>query len=184
METRAEVQEERIVSLEEELATLWWKKTCTCGEKGKETVIASGSGELSELEYADKEEGTGSDSSYHSPTVAQNKSLLVFGSPAVEGTPILLSTSCGCLALAVRIKDDVKMIVVPRENTMPILVQVEGLPRYDVGVPHTSCGCPVAHYCSSTHHHNCYAKQLGIHPYLEPEFFIDQDLLFPCVRIV
>ena len=44
METKMEEQMERIVSLEEEVATLCWRKACTCGEKkGKEVAVASGS---------------------------------------------------------------------------------------------------------------------------------------------
>ena len=66
MEEKANAQEEHIVSLEEELATLRWKKACTCGEEGKRTVVAAGSGEPSELEYADedKEAESSPDSSY------------------------------------------------------------------------------------------------------------------------
>ena len=71
MEAKTEAQEERIVALEEEVATLRWKKACSCGEEGKETVIATGSGEddASELEYVEEEE-VSSGSSYHSPIVA------------------------------------------------------------------------------------------------------------------
>ena len=44
METKMEEQTGRIVSLEEEIATLRWKKACMCGEeKGKGVTIASGS---------------------------------------------------------------------------------------------------------------------------------------------
>ena len=72
METTIEGQMERIVSLEEEVATLRWRKACTCGEEGKETVIATGSREegSSKLEYAEEGEEVSSDSSYQSPIVA------------------------------------------------------------------------------------------------------------------
>ena len=185
MEEKANAQEERIISLEEELATLRWKKACTCGEKGKRTVVAAGSGEPSELEYADEDEEAESspDSSYHSPTVAQDEQLLVFGSPAVEEAPILLPSSCACLVPAViHIKDDVEMTIVPRENERPIPVQVERPPRYTVGVQHSSCGQPVAHYKSSTHHLNCHAKQLGIRCPSSLETFMGQDAQFPSVK--
>ena len=43
MEATIEGQTERIVSLEEEVATLRWRKACTCGEEGKRIVIATGS---------------------------------------------------------------------------------------------------------------------------------------------
>ena len=72
--------------LEEELATLRWKKACTCEEEGKRTVAAAGFGEPSKLEYTNEDEEAESspDSSYHSPMVAQDEQLLIFGSPAVE----------------------------------------------------------------------------------------------------
>ena len=52
MEATIEGQIERIVLLEEEVATLRWRKECKCSE----TVIATGSGEgeSSELEYAEE----------------------------------------------------------------------------------------------------------------------------------
>ena len=63
MKTKMEEWTERIILLEEEVATLRWRKACMCRErKGKETTIASGSRdqeEQSELEYA-KEEGPSS----------------------------------------------------------------------------------------------------------------------------
>ena len=44
IETKMEGQMERIVSLEEEVATLRWRKACTCGEgKGKGVAIDSAS---------------------------------------------------------------------------------------------------------------------------------------------
>ena len=124
MEEKANTQEECIVSLEEELVTLRWKKACTCGEEGKRTVVVTGSGEPSELEYPDedKEAESSPDSSYHSPMVAQEEQLLVFGSPAVEEAPILLPSPCACPVPAViHIEDDVEMTTVPRENERPIL---------------------------------------------------------------
>ena len=46
IEMKIEEQTKRIVSLEEEIATLCWKKACTCGEgKGKGVTIASTSGD-------------------------------------------------------------------------------------------------------------------------------------------
>ena len=46
MKMKMEGQMERIVSLEEEVATLCWKKACTCGEgKGKGVAVASTSGD-------------------------------------------------------------------------------------------------------------------------------------------
>ena len=77
MEATIEGQTERIVSLEEEVATLCWRKECKCSEM----VIATGSGEgeSSELEYVE-EEGDSLGSSYHLPTVAREEvPLLVFG---------------------------------------------------------------------------------------------------------
>ena len=66
MEAMIEGQAKRIMSLEEEMATQCWKKACMCREEGKETVIATGSGEeeSSELEYAEEGEEVSSDSSY------------------------------------------------------------------------------------------------------------------------
>ena len=76
MEATIEGQTERIVSLEEEVATLCWRKECKCSE----TVIATGSGEGEELELEYVEEVASSGSSYHSPMVAQEEvPLLVFG---------------------------------------------------------------------------------------------------------
>ena len=46
MEMKMEGQMERIISLEEEVAMLRWKKACTRGEgKGKGVAIASTSGD-------------------------------------------------------------------------------------------------------------------------------------------
>ena len=61
MEATIEGQTERIVSLEEGVATLRWRKACTYGEEGKKMVIATGSGEdeSSELEYAEEGERDG-----------------------------------------------------------------------------------------------------------------------------
>ena len=87
-------------------------------------MVATGSGELSELEYADEDEEAESspDSSYHSPTVAQDEQLLVFGSPAIEEAPILLPSSCACpVPAVVHIKDNVEMTAVP--STVGIRVQ-------------------------------------------------------------
>ena len=44
METKMEGQMERIISLEEEVTMLHWKKACMCGEgKGKGVAINSSS---------------------------------------------------------------------------------------------------------------------------------------------
>ena len=184
MEAKAEVQEERIVTLEEEVATLHWKKACACGEEGKETVIATGSGEDNtlELEYVEEGEEVSSGSSYHSLTVAQEEPLLISGSSSMEEVPILHSIPCGCPALATRIEDNVEMVAAPQENTTPIPVRVEEPPRYNVGVPHASCGCPQAYFHSSTRHRNRHAKQLGVCPYPQLEFFLEQDIRFVCTR--
>ena len=185
MEAKTNTQEERIVLLEEELATLQWKKACICRED-KETIITSGSRSQEEpfkLEYANKEVKSSLDSSYHSPTVAQDEPLLIFSSPAVKEVPILLLTPCACLVLAVvYIEDDMEMTAVPRENERPIPVQVERPPRYTVGVQRSSHGRPVAHCKSSMHRLNRHVKQLGVcHP-SSPETFMGQDTRFPSVK--
>ena len=94
MEMKIEGQTERIVSLEEEVAMLHWKKACTCGEgKGKGITIASTSRdqeEHSELEYAD-EEGSSSGVSYHVPLVTLS------GCRPAQPTPAFSSVSnSGC----------------------------------------------------------------------------------------
>ena len=177
MEAKTEAQEERIVALEEEVATLRWKKPCSCGEEGKETVIATGSGEddASELEYIEEEE-VSSGSSYHSPIVASEAPLLVFGSPAEGPAPILLPSTCACPVPAViHLEDDVEMTAVPRENNTPIPVQVERLPRYAMGVQRSSRGRPLAYHKSSTRRINRHAKQLGVRHIPSPETFMGQD---------
>ena len=188
METKIEAQEERIVSLEEEVAVLRWKKACMCREKKEEAVVASGSGsqedpiELEEerLVYVEEE---GSDSSYHSLLLAPGSPLLVFGEPAAEEAPILLLTStCICpVPDVIRIEDDVEMTIAPRENPEPIPIRVEGPPRYAVGVQHAVRRQLVAHYSPMTRHINRHAKQLGTrNPQLGS--FMGQDLRFPCAR--
>ena len=167
METKMEGQMERIVSLEEEVATLRWKKACTCGEgKGKGVTVISTSGDQedqSELEYAEEEEGSSSGTSYHIPLVAPEETLLVFGSPVSQTLPSEVQETCGCPVPAViMIKDDVEMSVVLRENKEAIPVQVERLPTYAVGLQQSSRGRPMAHYHSSTHHANCHTKQLAL----------------------
>ena len=187
MEAKADVQEERIVLLEEELATLWWKNACTCGEEKKEeATVTSGSGsqeEPFELEYADREEGSNLDSSYHLPMVAQDEPLLIFGSPAIEEVPILLLSFCACLVPAiVYIRDGIEIAVVPRENESLVSVQVERLPRCTVDIQHLSHGQPVAHYKSSKCHLNHHAKQLGVCPPSHLGYFMGQDLQFASAR--
>ena len=90
-EMKMEGQMERIVSLEEEVAMLCWKKACMCGEgKGKGVTIASTSGDQedqSELEYAEEEEGSSSGVSYHIPLIAPEETLLVFRSPISQSLP-------------------------------------------------------------------------------------------------
>ena len=180
-----EAQGDRIVELEEELAVLRSKKACKCGETAV-AVVGSGSQEdpieLGEegLEYAG-DEGSGSDQSYHTPPRAE-EALLVFGSPVSQTLPAEVSETCGCpIPSVIRIEDDVEMVAVPQENAEPLPVRVEP-PRYDVGIQRASCGRPLAHYRSSTRHCNRHAKQLGVHPYSHPGYFMDQDLRFPCSR--
>ena len=145
METKMEEQTERIVSLEEEVAMLHWRKVCMCGEgKGKGVTIASGSRdqeEHSELEYAEEEEGFSSGASYHVPIVAPEEILLVFGSPISQSLPSKVQETCGCPVPAViTIKDNVEMTVVPRENKEAIPVLVERPPAYTVGLQQSSQG--------------------------------------------
>ena len=188
MEAMIEGQAERIVSLEEEMATLCWKKACSCRKEGKETMIATGSGEEepSELEYAEEEEEVSSNSSYQSPIVAQEAPLLVFGEVLPgdsQALPTEVQETCGYLVPAiVRIKDDVEMIAALRENNTPIPVWVDEFPMFAVGGQCTSHHKPKAHFCSSTHHANCHAMQLGSCPYPQLEHFMDQDPRFPCTR--
>ena len=125
MEGTIEGQTERIVSLEEEVATLRWRKECKCSEM----IIATGlgEGESSELEYVEEEGGDGLESSYHSPIVAQEEvPLLVFGEALpgdTQSLPVEVQETCGCpVPTVVRIEDDIKMVAVPRENNTPIPV--------------------------------------------------------------
>ena len=180
-----EAQGDRIMELEEELAVLRSKKACKCGEAAV-AVVGSGSQEdpieLGEegLEYA-SDEGSDSNQSYHTPPRAE-EALLVFGSPVSQTLPAEVSETCGCpIPSVIRIEDDVEMVAVPQENAEPLPVRVEP-PRYDVGIQRASRGRPLAHYCSSTRHRNRHAKQLGVHPYSHPGYFMDQDLRFPCSR--
>ena len=180
-----EAQGERIVELEEELAILQSKKACKCGETAV-TIVGSGSQEdpieLGEegLEYAD-DEGSDSNQSYHTPPRAE-EALLVFGSLVSHTLPTDVSETCGCpIPSVIRIEDDIKMVAIPQENAEPLPVCVEP-PRYDVGIQCASCGCPLAHYCSSTRHHNRHSEQLGACLYPHPGYLMDQDLRFPCSR--
>ena len=182
METKIEGQTERIISLEEEVATLHWKKACMCGEgKGKGIAIASSSRdqeEQSKLEYAE-EEGSSSSASYHIPLVAPGEPLLVFGSPVSQTLPSEVQETCGCpVPAVVRIEDDMEMTVVPRENKEAIPIQVERPPAYTVDLQRSSRSRTLAHYRSSTCHTNRHAKQLGSHPYRHPPL----DIQFPCAR--
>ena len=145
MEMKMEEQMERIISLEEEVAMLCWKKACTCGEgKGKGVAVASASGdqeEHSELEYAEEEEGSSSSASYHVPLVAPEDTLLVFGSPISQPLPSKVQETCGCpVPTVITIEDNVEMSVVPRENEEVIPVQVERQPAYTVGLQRSSRG--------------------------------------------
>ena len=188
MEATIEGQTERIVSLEEEVVTLRWRKACTCGDKGKETVIATGSGEdeLSELEYAKEREGNSSDSSYHSPIVAQETPLLVFSKVLPgdsQAMPADVQETCGCpVPSTVRIEDNVEMVAVPQENNTPIPVQVDEFPMFVVSGQHASRRKPKAHFRSSTRRTNCHMMQLGSRPYPQLEYFMGQDPRFPCTR--
>ena len=137
METKIEGQMERIVSLEEEVTTLCWKKACTCGEgKGKGVTVASTPGDQedqSKLEYAEEEEGSSSGASYHVPLIAPEETLLVFRSPISQTLPSEVQETCGCPVPAViTIEDDVEMAVVLQENNEAIPVQVEKPPTYTV----------------------------------------------------
>ena len=182
MEATIEGQTERIVSLEEEVATLRWRKECKCSE----TVIATGSGEGEslELEYAEEEEGDDSGLSYHSPTVAQEEvPLLVFGEVLpgdTQSLPVEVQETCGCpIPAIIRIEDDVEMVAALRENNTPIPVPL----RDTVHNPRASHGMIKAYFRSSTRRTNRHAMQLGSRPYLShPGYFMDQDLRFPCTR--
>ena len=172
MGTKIEEPTERIVLLEEEVAMLCWRKACMCGErKEKGTAIASSSRdqeEQSELEYAEEEESSSS-ASYHVPLVVPEEPLLVFGSPASQTLPSRVQGTCWCpIPAVVRIEDNVEMTVVLRENEEAIPIQVERLLAYTVGLQRSSHGRPLTHYCSSTRHVNCHAKQLWLHPYHHP----------------
>ena len=182
MEATIEGQTERIVSLEEEVATPHWRKECKCSEM----VIATGSGEGKslELEYVEEEEGDGSDSSYHSPMVAQEEvPLLVFGEVLpgdTQSLPVEVQETCGCpVPTVIRIKDDVEMVAALRENNTPIPVPS----RYTVRNPRASRGNSKAYFRSSTRRTNRHAMQLGSRPYpLHLGYFMGQDLQFPCTR--
>ena len=185
IEAKMRGQGEKIVRLEEEIAVLRSRKACTCGGEREEVTVVPSSGnqeELSELEYTSDEE-SGSDGSYHLPTVAQEEPLLVFGSPLSQSLPVEVQETCGHpVTTLIEIEDNVKMPVVPRENESPIPVQVERPPRYDVGSQCASCSRPLAHFKSSTRCTNHHAKQLGFCPYPPVETFHGLDLSYPSVR--
>ena len=150
------------------------------------SVVGSGSQEdpikLEEegLEYTN-EEGLGLNQSYHTPPWAE-ESLLVFGSPVSQTLPTDVSETCGCpIPSVIRIEDDVEMVMVLQENVEPLPVHVEPS-RYNMGTQRASHRHPQAHFCSSTCHHNCHAKQLGTCPYSHLGYFMSQDIQFPCVR--
>ena len=172
-------QGEEIVRLEEEVAVLRSRKACMCGGEREEVTAVPLSGdqeEPSELEYASDEE-SGSDGSYHLPTVAQEEPLLVFGSPLLQSLPVEVQETCGHpVTTLIEIKDEVEMPVVPRENESLIPVQVERPLRYDVGSQCASRGRPLAHFKSLTCRCNHHAKQLGYRPYPHLGFFHGQDL--------
>ena len=157
--------------MEEEVATLRWRKECRCSE----TVIATGSGEgeSSELEYAKEEEGDGSESSYHSPIMAQEEApLLVFGEVLpgdTQSLPVEVQETCGCLVpTVIRIEDDVEMVAAPRENNTPIPVRVDELPLSSVHTLRASRGKSKAYFRSSTRCVNRHSMQLGSRPYSSP----------------
>ena len=183
MEATIEGQAERIVSLEEEVATLRWRKACVCGEEGKQMVIATGSGEdeSSELEYAEEEEGDGLGSSYHSPIVAQETPLLVFGEALPgdsQALPVDIQETCGCpIPDVVRIEDDVEMVAMLRENNTPVPIRVDELPLFSVRTQRASGGKFKAYFRSSTRRANHHAMQLGSRPYpSHPGYCMGQDL--------
>ena len=175
-----EEQIERIVSLEEEVTMLCWKKACTCGEeKGKGIAVASGSRDQEECFELEHAEGSSSGASYHVPLVAPEEPLLVFRSPISQNLPSKVQETCGCPVPAIiTIEDDVEMAMVLRENKEAIPVQVERPPAYTVGLQQSSRGRPMAHYHSSTCHTNCHTKQLGSHAYRHPS----PGIKFPCER--
>ena len=165
MEATIEGQTERIVSLEEEVATLRWKKECMCNE----LVIATGSGEEEESELEYVEEVASSSSSYHSPTVTQEEvPLLVFGEVLPgdsQSLPVKVQETCGCpIPAVIRIEDDVEMVTAPMENTTPVPVP----PRHTVRTQRASRGVSKAYFRSSTRRRNRHAMQLGVHPNSEP----------------
>ena len=88
-------------------------------------------------------------------------------------SPDVPKASCACpVPEIIRIVDDIEVTAAPSENeeAIPVLL------RYLAGSQCTSQGCPLAHYCSSTCHTNCHARQLGLHPYCLLPCFMDQDL--------
>ena len=130
IEDLMEDQAMKIIGLEEEVAVLRLRKACTHGER---TMMTSGSGSQEDpvtLEYAE-DKGSSSGSNYHSPIVAQEEPLLVFGSPVPQSSPEVPEASCAYPVPAViRIEDDVEMTAVPSENE-----EVTPVPlRYSVGV--------------------------------------------------
>ena len=70
------------------------------------------------------------------------------------------------------------MTAVPWENERSIPVYVEEPLRYNVGIPypHASHSQLFAHDWPSACHANCHSKQLGIHLYMQPGSFMDQDI--------
>ena len=61
--------------------------------------------------------------------------LLVFGSPVSQTLPSKVQETCGCLVpTVIRIEDNMKMTVVPRENEEAIPIQVEKLLAHTVGL--------------------------------------------------
>ena len=175
LQETVEAQGERIVELEEELATLQTKKACKCRETAV-SVVGSGSQEdpieLEEegLEYAD-EESSNLNQSYHTPPRAE-ETLLVFGSPVSQSLPMDVGETCGCpIPSVIRIEDDVEMVAIPQENEEPVPVRVAEPPRYGVGAQRASRGRLLAHFRSSTHHRNRHAKQTGFAPYCHPGYF-------------
>ena len=186
MEATIEGQTERIVSLEEEVVTLRWRKECKCSKMVITT--GSGEGESSELEYAEEEEGDDLGSSYHSLMVAQEEvPLLVFGEVLpgdTQSLPVKVQETCGCPVPAIiRIEDDVEMVAAPRENNTPIPVRVDELSSLPVCTQRASRGRFKAYFRSSTHRTNCHTMQLGSRPYpSHPGYFMGQDLRFPCTR--
>ena len=127
------------------------------------------------------------DSSYHSPIVAEETPLLVFGKVLPGDSqvlPIDIQETCGCpVPSTIRIGDDIEMVAAPQENSTPIPVWVDELPTSSVRVQRALRGKFKAYFCASTRCTNHHAMQLGSRPSPpHPGYFMGQDLRFPYTR--